>query len=108
MGEQKIPDPNITVIASNVMDVQPVEEERVSKKEDVTISDDWMIEDVGTIESTDDESKNDDAQNKPLSLAQPLYSDIASKEAVSIIENEKQKTPDPIITIKGSHETLII
>merc|ERR1711973_313716 len=72
-------------LSSGKVELKQTNVEQESKP---TISDDWMIDDVGTIESTDDESE---MPSKPLSIKQPSYSDIASKEPVIDIKEERRK-----------------
>ena len=96
------------------------------------ISDDWMIDDVGIIESSDEEevdaesnisliqgkliksnpitkTKSANEQNEVmLALPQPTYSSIAAKEVSSNTLQEEQKKPDSVISIPGPHVTLIV
>ncbi|XP_023348442.1 uncharacterized protein LOC111717154 isoform X2 [Eurytemora carolleeae] len=93
------------------------------------ISDDWMVDDVGIIESSDIEG--DDAESNVslnqgkltsitetqsliepnevmLALPQPTYSSITAKEVLSNTLQEEQKKPDAVISIPGPHVTLIV
>ena len=96
------------------------------------ISDDWMIDDVGIIESSDEEevvaesnisliqgkliesnsitdTKSANEPNKVmLALPQPTYSSITAKEVSLNTLQEEQKKPDAVISIPGSHVTLIV
>jgi len=93
------------------------------------ISDDWMVDDVGIIESSDEEG-NDAESNVSLNqgkltsitetqsliepnevmlaLPQPTYSSITAKEVLSNTLQEEQKKPDAVISIPGPHVTLIV
>merc|ERR1711962_1536862 len=67
------------------------------------ISEDLMIDDVGTIESSEDEES--DTQ---LALPMPTYSAIASKEAIPDVMEEDQKEAEQVIPVSGPHQTLIV
>merc|ERR1711972_1029871 len=62
-----------------------------------------MIDDVGTIESSEDEESD-----VKLALPMPTYSAIAAKEAIPDVMEEDQKEAEQVIPVSGPHQTLIV
>merc|ERR1740128_1481303 len=64
-----------------------------------------MIEDVGTMESSDEEEER---AKKPLALPMPSYSEIASKVKTYISKDEQQQAAASVIAAPGPHVTLVV
>merc|ERR1712212_455615 len=72
------------------------------------ISDDWMIDDVGAIESSDDEECIKKKENPMLALPKPEYSSIAAKVPEPEVSMEQQQQPTEVLPVHGVHETLVV
>merc|ERR1711962_160533 len=73
-----------------------------------TISDDWMIDDVGAIESSDDEECIKKKETPMLALPKPEYSSIAAKLPEPEVSMEQQQQTDEVLPAHGVHETLVV
>merc|ERR1712042_389352 len=73
-----------------------------------TISDDWMIDDVGAIESSDDEESIKKKEIPILALPKPEYSSIAAKLPEPEVSMEQQQQPAEVLPAHGVHETLVV
>merc|ERR1712013_550085 len=68
-----------------------------------TMTDAWMNDDVGSIDS------DDEVTTKPLALTAPSWADVASKENTTASKEEELPKPPEIVPLKSSKpETMIL
>merc|ERR1712212_1345114 len=79
-----------------------------TKPTNQTISDDWMIDDVGAIESSDDEECIKKKETPMLALPKPEYSSIAAKLPEPEVSMEQLQQPAEVLPVHGVHQTLVV
>merc|ERR1711962_849968 len=66
------------------------------------------MDDVGGIESSDDEECIKKKETPLLALPKPEYSSIAAKLPEPEVSMEQQQQPDEVLPAHGVHETLVV
>merc|ERR1719239_338789 len=85
----------------------PFKKEKIDTSIKPVIGEEWMIDDVGTMDSSDDDLE-EEKLHRPLALPMPSYSDIASKEKTYLSQDENQQPAASVIAAQGPHLTLVV
>ena len=95
---------------TQIIETETTEKEKVTKKNnpELDYSMGWADDDVGTMDSSEDEGDVAKPENKPLALTAPKYSEIASKLPKLTEKTEMQKEPQKVISIDSHHKPIIV